>query len=223
MTTFREEQVLCGVCGSTSHQPVMTSTSSFGDPDLDSRPGPPARDALFLSVQRCPRCGFCARRLHDGHPGLLSLVESAEYQAQLADERYPEVARALLCAALVLDEREREDEATWCAIEAAWACDDAGASAEAKACRERAVELLVWADDGLVDDWASEGAIMTDVLRRAGRFDDACLRALRTLAEHEREMDPVVRAVLNYELVLIEREDDAAHSLAEVEDEVEDG
>ena len=53
MTTMREVDVRCAVCGTLGRKAVLTSTSSFGPPDLDLRPHGPARWALEFEVQRC--------------------------------------------------------------------------------------------------------------------------------------------------------------------------
>ncbi len=213
MTTFVTETLVCGVCGRESEQPVLTSTSSFGPVDLDTRPSEPARSALWLQIQTCPVCHYCARRIDDGDDGMRPILDGEEYRRQLADERYPELARAFLCASLVLDEVGQAAEATWSAIEAAWACDDADAGDAARECRTRALTLMEKAlatGEPLAEDEASHGAIATDLLRRAGRFDDARDRAVATL---DGDVPPIVRAVLELEVQLIERRDDRVHSL----------
>ncbi len=46
MTTMTEIEVRCAVCGTLARKATLTSTSSFGPPDLDLRPNGPARWAL---------------------------------------------------------------------------------------------------------------------------------------------------------------------------------
>jgi hypothetical protein len=218
MTTIATQIVACGVCGGESEQLLLTSTSSFGPPDLDMRPGPPARDALFAHVQRCPACGFCAPSLEEGDEELRPLVGSALYRETLERGDLPELARTFLCAAIVLDDREREAESAWAAIEAAWACDDAGADEAARVCRGRAIEFLhevVAAGDELVDDLDAEAAVKSDLLRRAGRFEEAATLATATLAEGVR--DALVARILALEVELASARDDSAHSIGELE------
>ncbi len=82
-------------------------------------------------------------------------------------------------------------------------------------CRSRAVELFRLAQkasEPFADDPASEQALLTDLLRRARRFDEA-------RAESERGLrlvsDEIVESVLLYERRLIEGGDSARHGVDE--------
>jgi hypothetical protein len=219
VTTIAMQLVRCGVCGTESEQTMLASTSSLGPPDLDMRPAPPARETLFAAVQRCPSCGFCAPSLEDGHEELRSFVEGDEYRETLELEGLPELARSFLCAALVLDYVEREGEAGWAAIEAAWVCDDEGAEDGARFCRARAIDLFAEIDaagDALLEDDASEAAVRADVLRRARRFGAAADVAMEALARGVD--DDFVSRVLEFEVDLAAAEDDGAHSVEEIDD-----
>jgi hypothetical protein len=93
VTTFDQRDVRCGECGETSSQFVLTSTSSFGPSDLDTRPAEPARSTLWLEVQRCPDCAYCAADITE-KPGLDAhkTLGSDLYRSQLSDASYPELA-----------------------------------------------------------------------------------------------------------------------------------
>src|SRR3954467_10420285 len=110
MTTVREIDVRCAVCGTLSRKAELTSTSSFGPPDLDLRPQGPARWALEFQIQRCENCGYCAPSIGQAPPGAETVVESAVYRGVLQRSKLPKLARSLFCAALV-EEAAGEPEA----------------------------------------------------------------------------------------------------------------
>jgi len=182
MTTFNIATKSCSVCGATSEQHELTSSSAFGWSDLDLRPPEPERSSLFLWVQQCPACGYCAADIEHGDEGLRWIIDSDEYRTQLGDTSSPALANTFLCQAILLEETGNEQAAAWSAINAAWACDDEGATEAAVRARLRAVELfrLELAEGGefgesdeLGDIFASEHALLAELLRRAGRFDEA--------------------------------------------------
>ena len=164
----------------------------------------------------CPACGYCAPHIDETFDDLRAVIDRDEYREQFDDHDVPELARAFLCAAFVLEDVGRDASAAWNTIRAAWACDDVGAGEAARRCRQRALEHA-WtsAGDGdeLLEDLASEGVLLADLLRRAGRFDEAREEATDRL---EYADDPLVHALLTWEIELAERCDDAAHSVAEI-------
>lgn len=100
MTTFQELDVRCAVCGEPARVVELTSTSSFGPPDLDLRPQGPARWALSLGVQRCGSCGYCAAELGKALPGAAEVVRSALFaEARVRTELKPP-ARDWFCEGL---------------------------------------------------------------------------------------------------------------------------
>lgn len=172
---MREIDVRCAVCGTLSRKAELTSTSSFGPPDLDLRPQGPARWALEFSVQRCKTCGYCARTIGQAPPDARALVESHVYREVLQRSKLPRLARSLFCAALV-NETARDPEASaWRFLEAAWACDDKNAVVQARICRERAAEMFGRAlEAGETEQPAPVvHTLIAEVWRRAGRFDEA--------------------------------------------------
>ena len=49
----------CGVCGTPSRAPFRAPQPELA-PDMDMRPGEPARSTLVDWVQTCPKCGAAA-------------------------------------------------------------------------------------------------------------------------------------------------------------------
>ncbi len=110
-------------------------------------------------------------------------------------------------------------KAGWTALVAAWACDDLGASDEqaARRCRLRAVELWSQAEEvgqTIVEQgFGATQLLLADVLRRAGRFEEARSRCHRGLSGRPEEP---FRSLLEFEMELVSNEDTAAHSVSEV-------
>jgi len=97
MTTFDELPVTCAVCGTTSVHPILMSTNSFGSPDLDLRPAEMQRSTVWMWVQRCPQCGYCADSLDKAGDGADAVTASASYREQLVDPGLPELAVSFVC------------------------------------------------------------------------------------------------------------------------------
>ncbi len=222
MTTFTEVDVRCAICGRLSRIAELTSTSSFGPPDLDLRPQGPARWALALGIQRCAACGFCAAELGKAPPGAAEVVRSALFETARARSELPPTARDYVCDALVHEGVGSPSRAAHSFLRAAWACDDAQAVTEARICRERASELLRLSisrgEAGMPREVAF--AVLADVERRARRFDEAlaaCDEAEWALegVDADDEDRASTWAVVAYLRELAEAEDDACHSAAE--------
>ena len=191
MTTIRQELVTCALCGERTSVAQLNSTSSFGSPDLDLRPAEPARSSIFAWVQRCASCGYCAPSIEEETSYRQEIVASAAYRALLADADLPELARSFLCSSLIFEEFDEEAFAARNAIEAAWVCDDEKMPEGAVRCQLRALERLRESEadgDALCDDPYLEYAVIVDLLRRAGRFEDAVTEADAALGEADGEV-----------------------------------
>lgn len=139
-------------------------------PDLDHRPGEPARSTLAQWIATCRRCGASGpdlARLHLARlpAGADAVVRSDEYRAlRISGPEMPFLRWALIC--------ERGGDAGMAAeatLHAAWALDDAGQ--DAAGLRRRAVALFG-------EPEGPEDALrLIDVLRRAGDFAAAADRA----------------------------------------------
>jgi hypothetical protein len=222
MTTMTEVEVRCALCGTLARMAVLSSTSSFGPPDLDLRPQGPARWALEFEVQRCDACGYCAESIGQAPLGARETVESTVYREVLERSRLPRLARSLFCAALVSEGAGKPEQAGWRFLQAAWACDDRNAVAQAATCRARSAEMFARAlETGEVG--APESVVLTlsaDVWRRAGRFEEAIAAAAeaeRLLAEDEADEDaPGAAEVAAFIRGLAEEGDSDLHNAAEV-------
>lgn len=154
----------CGVCG-TPARPAFRAPQPEIAPDLDMRPGEPARSSLRDWVQICPSCGAAAPDLTALPSTARAVVESDEYRmlsTAALEETLPFRRWALICERT--GDRPRQAEAL---LQAAWAAEDVAAMSEPARLRSEVAALWEATND------VELGLRRLDVLRRAGQFDAA--------------------------------------------------
>jgi hypothetical protein len=187
-------------------------------PDFDTRPGEMMRSTMPYWVQACPACGYCSGAIDQAAPGAPAVVRSSVYQAVWRDTAVPETARQFLCHVVLLEAMERFADAGWTALHAAWDCDDANDPERARQCRMRAIELWKQAKRSgaeFMETLVEEFAVVTDVCRRAGLFEESRQAALEGLDSDG--LPPELEAVLRRQLVYISTRDVGCHSMEELE------
>jgi len=206
----------CAVCNKRNLGTVLLSTSSFGEPDLDTRPAGMARGTLGYSIKRCTRCGYCAPDIAHGSPLATQVVKSAAYQAQRKDINYPALANTFLCWAMIEQASRNYAGAAWAAISAAWVCDDKIDEIAADLCRLRAIEFIRQAKaegESLAEEEpGAEEAILCDLLRRSGQFDQAKPVCQEGLAK---DPDDKIRQMLVFQQKLVLRQDRERYTIAD--------
>ena len=244
MTSLVDSERTCCVCGCTSTYQRIAGATTFGSPDLDTRPAAMMRSTLPLWVQRCPKCGYCADEISVGPLVAGQIVRSDEYQRQLHDPKHPALANSFLCWALVelsacghvtlgvsgtdsteeqpdlfpLAETARVGRAAWALIYAAWACDDSDADVAAAECRRNAAALLRDPGTDLFAFSSEPGmgeVILSDLLRRSQQFEQ-----VGPVCEHALRNAPgsVVAQLLRFQVALARRRDVARHTFAELDE-----
>lgn len=218
VTTIEPTTIQCPACATEFEATVCASTSSFGSPDLDLRPAPPARDAFVFDVAECPSCGFVCETYDDDrelNPDLARQILDSTVYRETQQREQGESSSLFLAAAVVLEARGQHVDAGWRALQAAWLADDDGRLDVARAARLRAGELWLAARDAgetILDDEAEEACLLADVFRRARWFAMAAYVAHRG---HHADLDPSMREVLNAQSRLASAQDDAAHLVAD--------
>jgi len=159
------EPKTCAVCGAPARAEFAAPQPEIA-PDLDMRPGEPARSTLPDWIAQCPRCRAAAPDLSALPAAARSIVESDEYRAlgtSGLEETLPFRRWALICERT--GDRPQQAEAL---LQAAWAADDAAAMTDA--------------------------ARRLDVLRRAGLFDQAAAWAKLLAAREQGETGRLIIA-----------------------------
>jgi hypothetical protein len=152
----------CAVCGGPVRPPFHAPRPPEIGPDMDMRPGEPARSTLRDWVQACGKCHAAGWDLTALPPQAATVVQSAPYRAlstEAAEDTRLFRRWAMICVAA--GEQEMAAEAT---LMAAWAADEAANVSEAAKLRRDVAAL-----------WGEPADLMTalrllDVLRRAGEF-----------------------------------------------------
>lgn len=211
----------CALCGEEVTQFVTmpdSEPSTAAPPDFDTRPAPPERDEIGYWVNECPRCGYCAQDVSQAARAAQEIVGSAEYRERLDNVILPAPARRFLCYTLILEKLHQWADAGWSCLHAAWACDDSGAREAAAACRAMAIERWKRGKEvgqSFAGDLASEFALVTDLYRRIGEFEEAAVSCGEGLDLED--VTPAIEAMLRRQAVLIQQRDTAAHSMAELQ------
>jgi hypothetical protein len=193
---------VCGACG-TSVRPAFLAPQPEIAPDLDMRPGEPARSTLRDWAQICPKCGAAAPDLSALPSTARAVVDSGEYRMLSTsglEETLPFRRWALICERT--GDRPQQAEAL---LQAAWAADDAAAMSESA--KLRAAVAALW--DGTTD--VELGLRRLDVLRRAGLFEAAEAWA-KVLSE--RGPDELARTIIAFQRARIESRDIGRHLIS---------
>jgi len=157
-------QAACSVCGAPARPPFRAPAAELA-PDLDHRPGEPARSTLPHWVATCRRCGTSGPDLSALPSGVKDIVQSEAYRAL----RTPGPAMPFLRWALICERTGDPAAAAEATLHAAWALDDTGEDA---ANLRRRATVLFGEPNGPED-----ALRLIDVLRRAGDFAAAASRA----------------------------------------------
>ena len=219
MTTVYLSDKRCFICGAKSKHPMGNlSMGNVAVRDLDGRPTHILRSSVYLWIQRCPSCGYCAPEIAEGAPEDHPVVTSEPYRLQLSNTAFPDSANAFLCHGLVMHSRKLYADAAWAAVFASWICDDNGYSGSAFFCRGRAIDLFEAArsaGQSFADSPEQEQVCLIDLRRRRSEFDTAS--HLCDLALDEKHSDRILD-ILYFERELIDKRDSAAHSDSEADD-----
>jgi hypothetical protein len=214
MPEYREQRVTCAVCQTESRQYVPDPSDDSSPPDFDTRP---SDAAIETWIALCPGCGYTAEDLSVAHAGTKEVVESEEYRERLLDNRFPELARRFLAYALLIEKAHYWSDAGWIWLHAAWVCDDAGDFIAATICRNSAIDRWKRGKElgqAFGDDLASEFAIVTDLYRRTGAFENATVTCAEALDLED--FPPPLERMLRKQIVLIKRRDTSRHSMVEL-------
>lgn len=203
MTTWLEQTQTCCLCGTETQCKVLGSTNTIGSPDLDLRPPPMERETIDGWFQECESCHYVSVDLAQESVNAKTIVESDAYKSLIADSGLPPIARRFaLCALLNAHDREIAGTAL---LRAAWVCDDAENSEQAKSFRNQSADTLKKLQPfENSEEHATLATMLIDVLRRAERFEEATKLANQLLKFKAVKRSEVMLAVVNFQMSLCE-------------------
>jgi hypothetical protein len=193
---------VCGSCGGPVRSPFRAPQPEIA-PDLDMRPGEPARSTLRDWVQVCPKCGAAAPDLSALASTSRAVVGSDEYRklsTSVLEETLPFRRWALICERT--GDRPQQAEAL---LQAAWAADDTAAMTEPAQLRQQVAALWEGTND------VELGLRRLDVLRRAGLFEAAEAWAA---AMSERGAGELPREIIRFQRERIAARDVGSHLIS---------
>lgn len=147
MSTIYSEKYICAVCGKESELNYLGSTSTFGSPDIDSRPAPLKRHTMSLWTQDCPHCGYTNYTIQE----LPKSTTKQQVEEMIASKKYSDY-NGLELPALAqkfyryykINELQKDNFGCYYALLCcAWVCDDAMDSATAIEIRKLAIPYLI--------------------------------------------------------------------------------
>lgn len=211
MTTIGHERVDCAVCGESSSHPFIASTNTFGSPDLDLRPPPMKRSTITYWLQQCPHCGFVANQIDEAEEAEITLWREPGFQLARADIADADLIGRFRTRALIDERLGRFDAAARNMLCAAWAADDQDNDASVDL-RSRAADMLMDALPGAgADETIPMRTQLIDILRRAGRWNEAMTVANEVLAADI--ANETIRHVAQFGKARAEAHDDACYSI----------
>lgn len=223
MTLFDFTTEECHACGGPTPVAVLISCTTFGPPDLDTRPAPMLRDVLEDQIAECASCGYCwAPGEEEGAEAealdavrAATVVTSGPYRAALGNTAVPEAARRFLARSVLDAEMADLASAGWSALKASWVCDDADEPSAARDARSEALRL--WEDalacgQTIHHDEGADVILRAELERRNGGFDAAAELIEARLPDIENED---IATVLAYCRELCRAQDASVHTVGE--------
>ena len=219
-TTLFPATVKCAVCGHESVHEVIGSTNTFGgSPDLDLRPPEMARSTMPYWVQRCPECGYCNDSLKEKTSVDKEYLSSKEYKTLFANIQEDSLAASFIRQARIAEKDKSYQGAMLSYLHAAWCCDDSGNSEGAKQCRLLSLKVLDANFKDIVksSDEDTITCMKADMLRRAGKFEEAQATAEKRLLEAKQ---PVIKQILTFQIEKCKAKDAKVYRVAEAVKEI---
>jgi hypothetical protein len=222
MTTLYLTNKNCSVCGESNRFPVVDlSRKLTGVRDLDGRPSHIQRSLVYMWIQRCDSCNYCAPDISAKCTVDPSYLNSQEYKAIIDDVSFPLTAIAFRAHSYLMLSMGLFADSGWAQLCAAWICDDNDAPANAVVCRKEALSLFRTAQEKNQEysqSHVEENLILIDIMRRIGEFDAAL-----KLCDEELQIDhpDTIWPLLEYEKILIEKQDISCRNESEADDVVD--
>ena len=171
MSTMYPQVFRCSVCGAKNEFPVLTSTNTFGGPDLDLRPAEMQRSTMSWWIQECPKCGYVSNNVSDKSPVTKEWLSSSKYSSCDGIAFSSALARRFYKQYLIQKKAGNIEDAFYAVLRAAWSCDDSREVLNAKHCRETAIPLITKL---IVENTGNRETLLiikADLMRRAVQFD----------------------------------------------------
>lgn len=209
MTTIREIEQKCPVCGKSSPQRMIGSTSTWGYPDLDLRPAEMQRSSMFAWLMECPHCGYVSGSFR-AETGITEyFLKGEEYLNCRGFEFKSALAEKFFKAYLIAEKQNDCMRSFHNLLHCAWACDDAE-DMNAKEIRMLALSYIDNLEYG-EDEKKNYLCIKSDLLRRSGQFNRV-VEEFKDIIIGEETYDKVI----NFQIEKAGKKDTACYTVEDV-------
>ena len=168
-----------------AHRPSVPTAELA--PDLDGRPGEPARSTLPRWVARCQHCGAAAPDLAARPATAAATIQNPAYIAEPDD---------FLRWSQICQDADQAGDAAEAILQAAWRAEDQ--NRDAAPLRRRAAAL-----------WQGDPLRQIDILRRAGAFE-----AAQALTDDMKNLDEASASILAFQRARIAASDPARYAIS---------
>lgn len=213
MTTYLEKEEKCAVCQKSSSFLVLTSTNSFGSPDLDLRPAGDERHTISDRLQECKCCGYVNDRVAQLKVNAeKTMAEPTFTDIQNADIKIQSFKK-FFKASLFAENANEFDQAAYYSLCSAWCSDDKKNSEYAVVGRRRALQLFqrhLVEHNPPEEDALVAKTQMIDLSRRIAdwQFAEKLATEILDIAD-----DDVIKKVARFQLKLIEARSTGAFTI----------
>ena len=212
MTIINQFEKRCSVCGKTSMQPVLSSTNSWGYPDLDLRPAPMKRDTMNTWLMECPHCGYVAIRLENELEVSANLLKSDEYMTCGGHDFKSDLSKRFYRHYLISKAKKDYRSMFFSLLHCAWTCDDADDRLAVKKKKKAADSIDLFEADG--DEKDNLKIMKADLFRRSLQFD-------RVADEFNdfRSDDDLLNSIIRFQIERALMKDSACYTVEHVKGE----
>lgn len=210
MTVINEFNQTCSVCGKTSPQPVISSTSTWGYPDLDLRPSQMQRSSMFAWLAECPHCRYVASRLENELEVPAELLKTDAYITCEGHSFKSDLAQRFYRHYLISKAEKDYGSEFLSLLHCAWSCDDNEDELAAEI-RNMALEPLDKIKPKSDRERCNLQLMKADLLRRSGQFDRVIGEFKDVILEDKLRND-----VITFQIELAMKKDIECHTIEEV-------
>jgi hypothetical protein len=210
MTTARNFDKKCAVCTRTSPQRVLTSTSTWGYPDLDLRPSEMKRSSMFAWLQECPHCGYVAVDIENELEVPSDILKSDEYLTCEGYEFKSDLAKRFFKHSLISKAEGDYRSQFFSLLHCAWKCDDAddGLAVEIRKLALKSIGKIDAQSDNEKDNLK---LIKADLLRRSLQFEEVMQEFEDVTFD-----DKLKNEVIAFQLELAAKKDSSCYTMEDI-------
>jgi hypothetical protein len=193
---------------------VLTSTSTWGYPDLDLRPSAMKRGSMFAWLQECPHCGYVAVDIENELDVPADFLKSKEYLTCEGYEFKSDLAKRFFKHSLIAEAEGDCRSQFFSLLHCAWKCDDAedDLAVEMRKLALKSIDKFNAEND---DEKNNLKLIKADLLRRSLQFD----KLIREFEDITFE-DKLKNEVIAFQLELATKKDSACYTMEDIPKQV---